>query len=82
MIPDNQKQNTYIILDVSDLSSVNFSLINETSADTLRYNLDGTKFVVKYDNDVTPSFLAGKTAYTHTQIIAHIADPLNGWIEE
>lgn len=82
MIPDNQKENTYIILDAADLSSVDFSLINETSANTLRYSLDRTKFVVKYDGDVTPAFLAGKTSYTHAQIIAYFADSLNGWIEE
>ena len=82
MIPDNQKESTYIILDDSDLSSVDFSLINETSANTLRYNLDGTKFVVKHDGDVTPAFLAGKTSYTHAQITAYFADPLNDWIEE
>ena len=82
MIPDNQKQNTYVILDASDLSSVDFSLINETSSRTLRYNLDGTKFIVKYDTDVAPAFLAGKTSYTHAQIVAHLADTLNGWTEE
>ena len=82
MIPDNQKENTYIILDAADLSSVDFSLIGEKSADTLRYNLDETKFVVKYNGDVTPAFLAGKTSYTHTQITAHFADLSNGWIEE
>ena len=82
MIPDNQKENTYIILDAADLSSVDFSLINETSANTLRYNLDRTKFVVKYDGDVTPAFLAGKTSYTHAEITAYFADPLNGWVEE
>ena len=82
MIPDNQKENTYIILDASDLSSVDFSLINETSANTLRYNLDKSKFVVKYGGDVTPAFLAGKTPYTHAEITAYFADLSNGWIEE
>ena len=82
MIPDNQKENTYVILDASDLSSVDFSLINETSSGTLRYNLDRTKFIVKYDTDVVPAFLAGKTSYTHAQIVAHLSDTLNGWIEE
>lgn len=82
MIPDTQKENTYIILDAADLSSVDFSLIGEKSSDTLRYNLDGTKFVVKYNDDVTPAFLAGKTSYTHAEITAYFADPLNGWIEK
>lgn len=78
MIPDSQSQNTYVILDASDMSSVDFSAINETSKYTVRYNLDKTKFVVKY-SDALPSFLNGRTTYTHEEINAHISDSANGW---
>ena len=59
---------TYIIIDSSELSSVDFSQVLETSTDTLRYNLAGTQAVLKFTGD-TPSFLEGKTQYTHSEIV-------------
>jgi len=58
----------YVIIDSSEVSSVNFDQVLETSASTLRYSLDGSQTFVKYEND-TPSFLEGKTAYTHSEIL-------------
>ena len=63
---------TYVIIDSSEVSSVNFNEVLETSADTLRFSLDGTKTFVKFDGD-TPSFLEGKTQYTHSEILAILA---------
>lgn len=63
---------TYCIIDASDVSSVDFSQVAETSADTLRYSVDGTKTFVKYEGD-QPSFLSGKTEYTHSEILAILA---------
>jgi len=60
---------TYCIIDASDVSSVDFSQVAETSTDTLRYSVDGTKTFVKYEGD-QPSFLSGKTEYTHSEILA------------
>lgn len=60
---------TYVIIDASDVSSVDFDQVAETSADTLRYSVDGTKTFVKYEGD-QPSFLSGKTEYTHSEILA------------
>ena len=62
----------YVIIDTSEVSSVDFNQVLETSADTLRYNLAGTKTFVKFEGD-TPSFLAGKTANTHSEILAILA---------
>jgi len=62
----------YVIIDASEVSSVDFNQVLETSADTLRYNIAGTQTFVKYEGD-TPSFLAGKTAYTHSEILAILA---------
>ena len=53
---------TYVIINSSDVSSVDFSKVAETSADTLRYSLDGTKTFVKFEGD-TPSFLIGEPQY-------------------
>lgn len=59
----------YVILDVSELNSVNFSQVGEKSADYLSLSTDGTKTFVKFDTDTTPSFLEGKTQYTHSEIL-------------
>ena len=61
---------TYVIIDADDVSSVNFSQVFETSAQTLRWNVDpaGTKTFVKFEG-ATPDFLEGKTQYTHSEII-------------
>ena len=62
----------YVIIDASEVSSVDFDQVLETSADTLRYNLAGTQTFVKFEGD-TPSFLEGKTANTHSEILDILA---------
>tara|TARA_Y100000593_G_scaffold35877_1_gene70034 strand:- start:241 stop:477 length:237 start_codon:yes stop_codon:yes gene_type:complete len=63
---------SYVILDASEAGDIVFSEVDETSSDTLRYNVAGTKTVVKFEGD-TPSFLEGKTQYTHAQILTEMA---------
>lgn len=58
----------YVIINKSEVANVEFSKVKETSADTLRYSIDGTKTFVKFEGD-TPTFLQGKQQYTHAQII-------------
>ena len=65
MAYENRK---YVIIESSEVSSINFSEVMETSADTLRYSVDETKTLVKFTGD-TPSFLDGKTQYTHSEIL-------------
>tara|TARA_R110002051_G_scaffold140021_1_gene212824 strand:- start:310 stop:549 length:240 start_codon:yes stop_codon:yes gene_type:complete len=65
MAYENRK---YVIIDASEVSSVNFSEVMETSENTLRYSVDDTKTLVKFEGD-TPSFLEGKTQYTHSEIL-------------
>lgn len=60
---------TYVIIDADEVSSVDFSQVFETSADTLRYSLDDSQTFVKFEG-ATPDFLAGKTQYTHSEILA------------
>jgi hypothetical protein len=76
MAYENRK---YVILDVSEVSSVDFSQVMETSMDTLRYSVDDSKTFVKFEGN-TPSFLSGKTQYNHSEILTI----LNGedWTEE
>lgn len=59
---------TYVIIDSPEVDSIDFDQVAETSADTLRYSLDGTKTFVKYEGD-QPSFLSGKQEYTHEEIL-------------
>jgi len=51
----------YVIINADEVDSVDFSQVDETSADTTRYAVDGSKSLVKFDSDTTPSFLDGKT---------------------
>jgi len=60
---------SYVIIDSSEVDSIDFGQVLETSADTLRYSLDGTQTFVKYEGD-QPSFLSGKQEYTHSEILA------------
>jgi hypothetical protein len=59
----------YVIINADEVDSVDFSKVDETSADTIRYSLDGSKTFVKFDSDTTPSFLDGKTQYSHSEIL-------------
>ena len=62
----------YVIIDASEVTSVDFDQVLETSAETLRYNVAGTKTFVKFEGD-TPSFLEGKTANTHSEMLEILA---------
>jgi len=63
------KNTNYVILEESDFASIDFSEVLEDSLNTLRYSLDGAKTFVNYEGD-QPSFLSGKTEYTHSEILA------------
>ena len=62
----------YVIIDAAEVSSVDFDQVLETSADTLRFSVDGSKTFVKFEGD-TPSFLEGKTANTHSEMLEILA---------
>ena len=62
----------YVIIDADEVSSVDFSQVFETSADTIRYNIAGDKTFVKYEG-AKPRFLYGKDTYTHSQILTILA---------
>lgn len=65
---------TYVILDASEVGTVNFDEVMQTSADTLRYSLDGSKALLKYEG-TQPFFLLGKTEYTHEEILSILSGP-------
>ena len=66
----------YVIFNVSELDSIDFSQVLETSADTVRRSVDGTLTFVKWEGEV-PSSLAALTTkgnyLTHSEILAEMA---------
>jgi len=50
---------TYVIFNVSEINKIDFSQVNETSADTLRKSLNGTKTFISYS--AIPTFLGDLT---------------------
>ena len=63
----------YVIINADEVDSVDFSQVDETSKSTLRFSLDNSQTFIKFDTDTTPSFLDGKTQYTHSEILAILA---------
>ena len=51
----------YIIFEVSELIKINFNEVMETSSNTLRVSLDGSKTFVKYTSDAMPASVASLT---------------------
>ena len=62
----------YVIINADEVDSVDFSQVDETSADTVRFSTDGSQTFVKYEGD-QPSFLSGKQEYTHSEILTILA---------
>lgn len=62
----------YLIIPVSELSKVDFNLVLETSAETVRKSIDETKTFVKWEGE-TPAFVAtinnAEGPYTHGEIL-------------
>jgi len=50
----------YIFFNVSELNLIDFNQVLETSLETLRYSIDGTKTFVKWIGD-EPSFISDLT---------------------
>ena len=80
MFQNKDMEKKYVIIEKSYVDSIDFQQVIETSKATLRYNLDGTKTIVKFIGDV-PSFLDGETIHSHSEILEIINNPDNGWIE-
>jgi hypothetical protein len=63
---------SYLIFPTTELNKVNFNLVLETSADTVRKSVDETKTFVKWDGE-TPTFVSTMNnvegPYTHEQIL-------------
>ena len=67
---------TYVIIDTTEItdenSVIDFSKLMNRNANMLRYSIDRSKALVKYSGE-QPSFLSGKTTYTHDEIKVEMA---------
>ena len=67
---------TYNTIEITDLSNVDFTQVEETSAETIRKSIDETLFTIKWE--IQPSFLTDETVvpvgtYTHEQCLELMA---------
>lgn len=73
-------EKTYVIANITELNNVDYSQVDQTSADTVRKNNDLNKFILKYEGS-TPTTIQmidtngslfeydGSKYFTHEQIL-------------
>jgi len=70
---------TFVIFDLSEISLIDFSTVLETSPDTLRLSVDGTKTFVKWDGDRVPDCILSLTTksyyYSYEEMLEILAGP-------
>ncbi len=63
----------FMIFNISELSSIDFTQVLETSAETVRISVDGTKTFVKWDGESAPECVTNLTTkegpYTYNEIL-------------
>jgi len=73
METQNYTQRQFMILSVSELPQIDFSQVLETSVDTVRVSVDGSKTFVKWDGNTIPpsvdSLSTKEGPYTYSEII-------------
>ena len=63
---------SWVIVNVSDITDEMIFYAIQSSMDTLRKTLDGSKAILKFDGD-TPSCFDGLTTYNHSEILTELA---------
>ena len=71
---------TYIIVNIADLLNVDFSQVGETSENTIRKSLDEALFVLKYEQEHEPTFIADGTivpvsTLSHAECLTLMSSP-------
>lgn len=63
----------FMIFNISELPSINFNEVLETSAETVRKSVDGTRTFVKWDGESAPECVTNLTTkegpYTYNEIL-------------
>jgi hypothetical protein len=69
----------FMIFNVSELNLIDFTQVLETSIDTVRRSVDGTKTFVKWDGNTIPSSVDSLTTkegpYTYDEILTILNGP-------
>lgn len=75
----NYEHRQFMIFNVSELSSVDFTQVLETSIDTVRKSTDETKTFVKWDAETIPPSVEALTTkegpYTYDEMLAILDTP-------
>lgn len=74
----NYETRRFVIFDVTELNLINFNDVHETSAETVRKSVDGTKTFVKYEIPQPPSVASLTTKsqeYTYQEILQILSGP-------
>jgi hypothetical protein len=74
----NYETRRFVIFDVTELDLINFNDVHETSAETVRKSVDGTKTFVKYEMPQPPSVASLTTKsqeYTYQDILQILSGP-------
>ena len=75
----SKQDNIYVIISIEDVEDIDFNQVMQTDARSLRISEDGASTFVKFQGD-TPSFLEGKTQYTHEEFIVILRNPDDIWV--
>jgi hypothetical protein len=71
-------QRNFVIFSLTEIDKINFTQVLETSAETLRKSVDGTKSFVKWDGE-QPEFVSTletlEGPYTYTEILEILSGP-------
>lgn len=72
-------ERNFAIFATSELDQINFSEVLETSAETVRKSVDGTKTFVKWDGETPPSSVQALTTvqgyYTYSEMLDILNTP-------
>lgn len=71
------EQRNFVIFNVEELPLIDFTQVLETSAETIRRSVDGTKTFVKWDGEVIPYCIENLTTkselYTYEEMLGILA---------
>lgn len=79
METQDYEQRQFMIFNISELPQIDFTQVCETSIDTVRKSIDGTKTFVKWDGNTIPSSVESLTTkegpYTYEEILTILNGP-------
>ena len=74
----------FMIFSTSETGSINYTEVLETSSETLRLSVDGSKSFVKWDGETVPTSVDNLTTkegpYTHQQILTILTG--SEWVDD